>query len=210
MTSCPLLIRWNKRSHTWDVALAICGQVSWSTTLLHIACRGWTTYSHSIAQYLTCCPFGSLLNLWKNCSLTSVQIIIVISVLFSLTASRWSLKYWIANSTVEAKPYLQEELKDPVCCINTERRHDMLSCTINKHWVRLLGPIQINSGRNVLAELQRGPQSEVAPPDQIRTGAARPINQSEQLISQTRDEKQWVGAALNRTFGLWSFSVACF
>ncbi|KAI9525469.1 hypothetical protein NQZ68_006016 [Dissostichus eleginoides] len=44
--------------------------------------------------------------------------------------------------------------------------------------VRVLGPIQINSGWNVPAG-PPGPQRGAAPPDQIRTGAERPVNQSE-------------------------------
>lgn len=43
--------------------------------------------------------------------------------------------------------------------------------------VRVLGFIQINSGWNVPVGLA-GPQSGAVPPDQIRTGAARPVNQS--------------------------------
>lgn len=51
--------------------------------------------------------------------------------------------------------------------------------------VRVLGPIQINSGWNVPVGPAR-PQTGAVPPDQIRTGAARPVNQSKKRPDSLR------------------------
>lgn len=56
--------------------------------------------------------------------------------------------------------------------------------------LRDLGPIQINSGWNVQAG-HPGPQSGAAPPDQIRTGAAGPVNQSERRPARLRAARGW-------------------
>lgn len=69
--------------------------------------------------------------------------------------------------------------------------------------MRVLGPIQINSGWNVPGG-PSGLQSGAVPPDQIRTGAARPINWSEEA-SQTpscSEKRRDEGAGFTSLFSL--------
>lgn len=65
-------------------------------------------------------------------------------------------------------------------------------------WVRLLGPVQINSGWNVLGG-RLEPRSRAAPSDQIRRGAAGAVRQSQSRIGQNGDRTGgWAGAAQRR------------
>lgn len=57
-----------------------------------------------------------------------------------------------------------------MCCV-------IQAGSLTSLWVRVLGPIQINSGWNVPVG-PPGPPAGAVPPDQIRTRAARAVNQS--------------------------------
>lgn len=68
--------------------------------------------------------------------------------------------------------------------------------------VRVLGTIQINSGWNVPVG-PPGPQSGAAPPDQIRTGEARPVKQSETRPARLWAARGW-GAMMGAVLHLYS------
>lgn len=81
----------------------------------------------------------------------------------------------------------------------TDREEREMMCRVGlltSLGVRVLGPVQINSGWNLHVRRPR-PQSGAVPPDQIRKGATRPVNPEREEASQPRDGKRWGGAALH-------------